>query len=372
MGILDRWEISITPKVIPDESTDSKESRFINKVGRKAVITDFAILLGGMTYDNPNSLNDRYGAYWTKEHNRNNINIVNGNGEIQGVNPNITHYGVRPFIEFNFRIHDNSRIDNILIYNCYMSDIVSKGYGDYPQTAPPNKIQMELEKAYKGRTLFKTNISFEVPKSFKEIEKDQKRNKNNIIKPDLAVYEYDEKLYVRVPVHFNVLLSNWVKYHKGDYVWIEVEPIKWYVSNKSDWCNYMVSKKILFAGVPYTQNNINPYNYQYLETKDGFSNLLSEYFELTPQIKEKWFYSWESEINKFIQNYWIKDIKKVQCMINSNEYNKRKQEWKINNEVKENEITDEKVENKNIKHMINDSVKEIQTIKVLRKVMNKK
>lgn len=47
------------------------------------------------------------------------------------------------------------------------------------------------------------------------------------------------------------MLSNGQKYKNGDYVWVEVQPIRWYVEIDND---IVVAKNILFSNVPFIKD----------------------------------------------------------------------------------------------------------------------
>ena len=54
------------------------------------------------------------------------------------------------------------------------------------------------------------------------------------------------------------MLSNGEKYKRGDYVWVEVQPIKWLIDEKSD---IALSERILFAGVQFKNGIMFEKNY---------------------------------------------------------------------------------------------------------------
>ena len=48
------------------------------------------------------------------------------------------------------------------------------------------------------------------------------------------------------------MLSNGVKYRDGDYVWVEVSPVKWLIDNKT---GILISKKGLVSGIRFLDRN---------------------------------------------------------------------------------------------------------------------
>ena len=68
-------------------------------------------------------------------------------------------------------------------------------------------------------------------------------------------YEYNGKRYVRVEANSDCggndfTLSNGEDYKDGDNVWIEVQPVKWIVDEKS---RMMITEKLIFAGVQFNK-----------------------------------------------------------------------------------------------------------------------
>ena len=206
-------------------------------------------------------------------------------------------------------------------YSCISKRFYFLYYGKY--TYISMEIQNKLNNTYKNKLMFKTDIVFGVPESFENYEIEKKKNLNYTVKTNLNMYEYDEKLYVRVPVHFDVLLSNGLQYHDGDYVWIEVEPIRWLMPDGSTIDNFVVSKKILFSGMPYAKDNISLKNYEYL-IPDNSNKKKNKYTFFSPLEKELIFYESASEINKFIKNIFLEDILKVKYMKDSLSYKENK------------------------------------------------
>lgn len=117
-------------------------------------------------------------------------------------------------------------------------------------------------------------------------------------------YEYKGKRYIRVGANFYddfadrdegelpdkvFTLSNKGKYRDYAYVWVEVEPIKWLVSEKD---KMMITEKLVFAGVQF-RREIRVRESLY-ENKDYFT----EEFE-------------ETDIKKFMDDFWSKDIEQV-------------------------------------------------------------
>lgn len=92
-------------------------------------------------------------------------------------------------------------------------------YGEYPQGIVSAGITSILEEKYLKGELKETGKIYMVPEVKDRYAPDSYY--------DVKEYTFNDKKYVRVQVTDSVTLSNQQKYNKGDYVWIEVSPVKW-------------------------------------------------------------------------------------------------------------------------------------------------
>ena len=130
-------------------------------------------------------------------------------------------------------------------------------------------MQEILEGEYKGGRLLKTKNNYTTD-SRKYDAYDEK-----ILAKQHEEYEYNGKRYVRVEANSSYdgeefTLSNGERYKDGDNVWVEVQPVKWLVDEKS---LMMVAEKIIFAGVPFNEKGG---NYQ---TKDFDKTTIKEFMD---------------------------------------------------------------------------------------------
>ena len=227
-----------------------EELDILKKRENIASITDFSILLGGDAidnyyYNNSDSLEDRLGYYWTRTGNSNNdVRIVKTTGNAGNCDARVRNVGARPVLPY-------SSIRNISLNKVRGKDgVLEVEYGEYPQKAASKKLQDKLEKAYnyKQSSIRKTGKTYTID-SIKYDKYDEKFREQII-----EEYSFDDgKKYVRVKANScydgsKFKLSNGKKYKDGDYVWVEVQPIKWLIDEKSD---IALSKRILFAGVQF-------------------------------------------------------------------------------------------------------------------------
>ena len=215
----------------------------------KARITGFAILLGGFASEidhvnDSNTLKDRTGLYWTKTTDGHDYALaVTSSGISEEFTINIREIGCRPTLPY-------SSISSICSNKVReLDNILEVEYGEYPQTVVDKNMQRVLERAFCKGILKMTGKTY-ITDSRKKYEGD--------FKPQSHIeYEYQGKKYVKVKSSFSAVynpvtpkLSNGEEYQNGDYVWIEVEPIKWLVDIQKD---IAIAENILFANVAFNQ-----------------------------------------------------------------------------------------------------------------------
>ena len=243
--------------------------KIFDEYGPKAVITDFAILLGGyVCYDNyyvryDSYLKNRTGYYWTSTKCNKYVLVVKGTG-YASYEAHRCYVGVRPALPY-------SSISNIclnVVREC--DEILEVEYSEYPQRVASKILQIELENAYQ-------NNEMSIKKTGKTYTTDSRKcyeygKKFNAQKHE--EFEYKGKKYVRIKANSfydgsEFTLSNGEKYKNGNYVWVEVLPIKWLVDIEKD---IALSEKILFAGISfdikkrYDGNFKETFMYNYLNT----------------------------------------------------------------------------------------------------------
>ena len=226
----------------------------IKKRGTRAALTDFAILLGVYVSKNhiysDSSLAGRTGSYWTKSYSGKNSNIiiVDNNGDIGDAPTTYRSMGTRLALPL---LNLSSIPTNGENGKRAKNGVLEVEYGYYPQTAVSGDMQKNLEKAYKMGSIVKTINSYMTDSIYHN-----EYNKSFQSKM-YQEYEYNGKRYVRVKANscYNggfFTLSNGEKYKDGDYVWVEVLPVKWLVDEKS---LMMITEKIIFAGVRFNDKS---------------------------------------------------------------------------------------------------------------------
>ena len=229
-------------------------------------LTSFADCLGGFKQINGK------GTYWTVNSNeKNNVITMAAFGQYQEHSPLDIYTGARPLIDITDK--DICKEEE---------GIVQIGY--YPKSALSLEAQKSLEEKYeKGiRTLKKTGRYFTVY---------QKNEKGELEKVKIEEYfnEINQE-YIGEGYHVvRVITKNamWfrgnkclVEYEAGSPVWIMVEPIDWIIFRSKNNRKYLLSKNILFAGIPF-------------DTKATYDGDFANTF-----------------IKKFMDEYFSKDIQK--------------------------------------------------------------
>ena len=220
----------------------------LEKYGTKSAITDLVILTGGYCEDScsymapdDNSLKGRTGWVYTRS--------SDGDGDVRGVSKvgsrslkyRYIRYGaVRPALLSSF-IFSQISPNRVRGYN----GTEEVEYGEYPQYAPDSDVQRRLENEYKNGNLRQTGRNY----TFDKTEYD---DYDQYFQPvTYEEYDYNGKRYIRIRANSDYgsnsfKLSNGESYRNGDYVWVEVSPVKWLIDDKTQ---TLVSKRGLLSGI---------------------------------------------------------------------------------------------------------------------------
>ena len=251
-----------------DEKLEIFEER-----GTKAAITDFSILLGGnvsnIHIDSDNSLEGRTGFYWTKSNDLyGDARTVYVSGYRDFGSVKKRDGGARPALPFS---SISSIPTNGASAKRAADGVYEVEYGYYPQKAVSKEMQEKLEQEFKSGRLSKTgNVYTTDSKKYKDTygKFEAKRHEE---------YQYNGKRYVRVKAKREFQLSNGEKYKDGDYVWVEVSPVKWLVDKKA---KIMITEKLIFAGVQFNyERNYRTENFDKTDIKFFMDTYLSKELE---------------------------------------------------------------------------------------------
>ncbi len=268
-----------------DQIWKKNRLEIFKKIDAKAVITDFAIVLGGTFFESykdeiPFS-NEKKGYYWTKTgYRESSVWIISNVGLRKYLPTDWRSVGCRLVLKF-------SNIDSMIsnkVNNRLDDGILEVEYGYYPRSAASKEIQNNLEDLFNRNLLHKTNFTFTV---------NRRTNDNPINPEECKVYEYNKKMYIRVQPDFYgssiQTLSNGETYNDKDFVWVEVEPVKWLVDEKE---KMMITKEIIFSGIPFNRKtNFKTRNFYFTDIKKFMDKYISkEIFEIDiNKLKQKQF-----------------------------------------------------------------------------------
>lgn len=249
--------------ILPIEQLCGKSQlSILKKRGTEAKLTDFSILLGAFvcdvfldtnTYDvtytdsvNEN-LEDRTCWYWSSTIDKNNnvctISFVGNSNNHLG---DEREGGIRPALFYSSL---SDIIANGTSKRC-SDDILEIEFGYYPRQAASKKLQEQLEEGFQNQEIKTTGNTYTI-----DSRRGLEFNKNFSPKV-LDEYEYNGKKYVRVMANScfygrKFRLSNEETYQNGDYVWVEVQPVKWLVDEKEQ---VILTEEIISSGIQYNHN----------------------------------------------------------------------------------------------------------------------
>ena len=227
----------------------------LKKYGTKAAITDLCVLTGSyliedtdFNIDEDSSLKGRTGWFWTRsDDDDNDVCGVNLNGNRFLRYRYLRNGTVRPALQSSV-IFSQISTNRVRGYN--RTEEVE--YGEYPQYAADSRMQSILESEY-NRGMNKTGRSY----TFDSVKYD---DYDTGFKPvAYEEYEYQGKKYIRIRANSDFeggkfKLSNGVEYRDGDYVWVEVSPVKWLIDDRT---GILISKMGLVSGIRFLDKRTN-------------------------------------------------------------------------------------------------------------------
>ena len=263
---------------------NSSESQLevIRKYGIKSAITDLCVLTGSYlwkeTIDEDSSLTGRTSWFWTRsDDGDNDVIAVIRRGYRSFSCRYYRHGAVRPALQSSV-IFSQIFPNRVRGYN----GTEEVEYGEYPQNAADSKMQNILESEY-NRGVNKTGRSY----TFDSVKYN---DFDTGLKPvTYEEYEYQGKKYIRIKANSDFdgtkfKLSNGVKYRDGDYVWVEVSPVKWLIDDKT---GILISKKGLVSGIRFLNKSTNyKGDFSKTEMKEYLDRYMSKELFQTTKTKE--------------------------------------------------------------------------------------
>jgi hypothetical protein len=317
-----------------EEVFGNKRLKIFDEIGTNCIMTDFARLLCGLGVNKDKEI----GCWWTGSYSHDfpydpKIHVI-GDYAISKERITSQRIGTRPVFSYSSYYSISSSLSNEALV---ASDIYSVLYDEYPQTIVDENYSRQLDRMSNNQTLRATG------KEYTTISNSIYDNRLNQRK--FMEYEYKGDKYIR----FNDCYSRWIDGRRINYYWIKVEPIEWFVDKRD---NIMMSKYILFSGVPF-------------DTYENFKKFYANRAFIIPNVKKTYLYN-------FMNNIFIREIVPSNINKKTDNDNKlkivsddNKSKMSINNKAKIEEIIDEinKKSSKNpnrekIIMLINDKIRE--------------
>ena len=237
-----------------------KKLDILKKRGIKASTTDFSKILGALIFKETTDSSDynvnaekRTSTYWTRTRSKENgrfVYTVGKNASKDLVNVSSLEVSIRPAIV----IPETAEIPTNGDKPKRAKDgVLEVEYGYYPQNVASNLKQRILTNLYKTGQLIYTGNYYSTLKTGHNT-----MNGFNYNIVNNSEYEYEGKRYVKIKANSNYYyrtgqartLSNGESYgeNRDEYIWIEVEPVKWLVDEKE---RIMTTDKLVCSGIPF-------------------------------------------------------------------------------------------------------------------------
>ena len=275
-------------------------------------LTDLAILTGAEAYYYYSNLYEENiaiqdGFYWTEweeSYKEKIVTILSDDLQTYEKRKNDVEVAVRIVMDYD-------SLDDVYTNGQVIID-KEKGkvefeYGYYPQTAAPKEINILkiLKETQNYYTIYKKKY-------------DSAGNYISSTKEKLKVYEYNGKRYVRVAadsfhndrmyLEGDFKLSDGLFYNNGEFVFLEVKPIKWIYNTKT---GLIISKNLLIAGIDYDNikeflnedfvKEIKQDSVFYYKNEGSLDLRKIEYESLIKEIDKKNFEESSEELKKIIK-----------------------------------------------------------------------
>ena len=200
------------------------------------------------------------------------------------------YVGIRPVIKYSSvkdEVTDETYID---------VEISTVNFGEYPRISLPKELEDKLENLYSNGELLKTEKTYTT-----DGEDYNPRNLKKFVPTMSEEYVYEDEKYVRIKANSfgeKFSLSNGHEYKSGDYVWLKVAPVEWFVCKAND---MMISKEMLLSGI-------------YFSDKKEYNGI----------FRNTW-------LNKYLNTYFAKDIVPSKKVLEKQEKKEVKKEEKKKN-----------------------------------------
>ena len=233
--------------------------------GNTCAATDFAILLGQTVgysrfINEEESLKNRAVGWWIKPVDNWLCEITPSGDYYNYPVTDSGDIGARPAFHY-------SSISSIQLNKVRgTKGILEVEYGEYPQTVVSEDFAEYLERAYLNRTISETGKTYTSVNGCRYLPK----------KEPHVEYEYNGKKYIRFEAnrfYHDTRLSDGRVVQKRRVYWVEVEPIRWMIDEKT---NIALSKKVLFSGVKFNYKDLHQMEFEKTDIYKFLNECFSE------------------------------------------------------------------------------------------------
>lgn len=209
-------------KLLTEEQVlGNEKTEVISTIGAVCNATDFAIITGA-------ELNEERACKWflSSAAGYGDVIVIKQDGE-RGIAYSNTTGSIRPIME----CPDINELECVITKD--ISGFNEVQFGEYPCDAVSRSLASELEQEFIKKRLVKTGKKY-----------------NGVYEE----FQYEDKKYVRAEYlsKREHVLSNEKKYKSGDYVWLEVAPVKWLHDEKA---GHLISKNVIVSGIQFSSEN---------------------------------------------------------------------------------------------------------------------
>lgn len=279
-----KTETSLIPKasLLNQFEADVYGLTFLEQTAKCSPL-DYAVILGSITpsdylgnynygYNFGLDSNESVCCYWLDAPmSENTAYAVDIGGNFKEFDTNIRNVAIRPKFIW-------SEISSFCVnIKKELSYVLEAEYGYWPSVVGDKEQQVELETLYKNDKLIIINLDY--TRDYNELtdyEREFEEKKQ-------LVYEHEGKKWIRTKITFGknrekIQLSNGETYKSGDIVWVQLEPLKLLVDEKSD---VAVAKNAIASGVRY--KDLNKYLENYMSNELYHSSLLFQQEKIQEQ-----------------------------------------------------------------------------------------
>jgi len=242
-----------------DEIIGMNPLKIFKKLGNRASMTDFSVLLGILNFNS----GIKYCSYWTKSKSLGgSVKSIDGiNGALMSVNETNRSIGARPVINYSLIKNGAKEVGK-------RKGIKIVEYGEYPQMLENDTMAGHLENIYKNGTLKQTGKIYTTDSTYSN-DNTAPFKENKFIEYEALNYKYIR--FVPDMYCFGKRLANGKILAPCSAYWIKVLPLRWLVDEEN---NIALSENVIFSGIQFCDKP----NYDGNFYKTNIKKFMDNYF----------------------------------------------------------------------------------------------